>query len=209
MRHLPYSTEAAWFWRTVKKFAKTRKRLFERGLGEECRKVPHAEVTPCVGGFSHRTCVGGAFPSCSRAARCFVGARQELETVPGRASAPQSTVGTQHRSRVICFTPAHIYIPQVWETVCVTTQRLVFKTDRTGSTALRIQLRCTHKLPSLCAGKWAGKDFFRNCFQSRYIPAQAECPNPLAWLDLCQLIQLLNRLCLGKKILTADHEKLG
>lgn len=126
-----------------------------RGMWES----PTCRGNSSLGGFSHCTCVGGAFPFCSGAARCPTSVRWELETVPGRASAPCGMVGAQHQSRVVCFTPAHIYIPQVQETVCVTTQCLVFKTDRTGNTALHIQLRCTHKLPSLCAAKWAAKDF--------------------------------------------------
>lgn len=182
--------------------------ILERGLGEECKKVL-CRGNPTPGWFFTLYLVGGTFPFGSGAALRPFGACWGLDTIPRRASAPHGAVGTQRCSRIICSTPAHIYIPQVWETVCVTTQRLVFKTDGTGSTALPIQLRCTRRLPSLCAGKWAGKDFFRNCFWSRYIPAQAQCPNPLAWLDLCQLIRLLNRLYLGKKILTADHEKLG
>lgn len=138
-----------WFWHTARKSAETRKCLFEReGLGEECGRVPHAEVTLRLGGFSCCTCVGGAFPSCQGAHQCTPGApdspcKSFCSLQCGWDSAPG-------QSRLF-YPSTHLHSTGLGN--CVTTQRLVFKTDQAGSTALHIQLRCTRKLPSLCAGK--------------------------------------------------------
>lgn len=178
--------------------------VWERGLGEECGRVPHAEVNPSPGWFFTLHLRRWSIPLMPGCCQCTPGARDgPWKSIHSPQRGWDSALGQSH----LFYPSTHLHSTGLGN--CVTTQRLVFKTDRAGSTALHIQLRCTHKLPSLCAGKWAAKDFFRNCFRSRYIPAQAGCPNPLGWLDLCRLIQLLNRLCLGKKILTADHEKLG
>lgn len=134
------------------------KKVFERErAGRGMREGPRCRGFPTPGWFL--TLYLRRWSIHSPHARVLVSAHRELQTAPARASAPHSVVGTQHWDTVICFYPStHLHSTGLGN--CVTTQRWVFKTDQAGSTALHIQLRCTHQLPSLCAGKWAAKDFF-------------------------------------------------
>lgn len=116
--------------------------------GRGAREGPTGRGNPELGGFPRCTCVGGAFPSCQGAPQCTPGAPDS----PWKSfCSPQRGWGSAPGQSHLFYPSTHLHSTGLGN--CVTTQRWVFKTDQAGSTALHIQLRCAHKLPSLCAGK--------------------------------------------------------